>query len=87
MPACPARPNQQYVGKLKTAMFGGQGLVLAKLTGPGPVWLQSLPFSRLASRIFAAAPQRGGAKEEGSVLGGFAAGGVLGGMLDGDDSE
>ena len=77
----------QDVGKIKTAMFGGEGLFLAKLTGPGPVWLQSLPFSRLASRIFAAAPQRGGAKEEGSMLGGLAAGGLLGGLIGGDDSD
>jgi uncharacterized protein (TIGR00266 family) len=79
----------QYVGKVKTALFGGEGLFLAKMTGPGTVWLQSLPFSRLASRIFAAAPQRGGSKEEGSLLGGFAAGGVLGGIggLIGGDSE
>src|SRR6218665_2892501 len=75
----------QYVGKIKTALFGGEGLFLAKLTGPGEIWLQSLPFSRLASRIFAAAPQRGGSKEEGSLLGGFAAGGLLGGLLGGDD--
>jgi len=75
----------QYVGKIKTALFGGEGLFLAKLTGPGEVWLQSLPFSRLASRIFAAAPQMGGHKEEGSVLGGFGAGGLLGGILGGDD--
>jgi hypothetical protein len=60
----------QYVGKIKTALFGGEGLFFAKLTGPGTLWLQSLPFSRLASRVFAAAPQRGGSKEEGSVLGG-----------------
>jgi len=78
----------QYVGKIKTALFGGEGLFLAKMTGPGTVWLQSLPFSRLASRIFAAAPQRGGSREEGSVLGGFAAGGLLGGVLGGDgDSD
>ncbi|MBB5203672.1 uncharacterized protein (TIGR00266 family) [Inhella inkyongensis] len=75
----------QYVGKIKTALFGGEGLFLAKLTGPGDVWLQSLPFSRLASRIFAAAPQMGGSREEGSVLGGFGAGGLLGGVLGGDD--
>lgn len=75
----------QYVGKIKTALFGGEGLFLAKLTGPGEIWLQSLPFSRLASRIFAAAPQRGGSKEEGSVLGGFAGGGLLGSILGGDD--
>jgi uncharacterized protein (TIGR00266 family) len=73
----------QYVGKIKTALFGGEGLFLAKMTGPGTVWLQSLPFSRLASRIFAAAPQRGGSREEGSVLGGFAAGGLLGGAMGG----
>ncbi|MFO1271619.1 MAG: TIGR00266 family protein [Rubrivivax sp.] len=76
----------QYVGKIKTALFGGEGLFFAKLTGPGQVWLQSLPFSRLASRVFAAAPQMGGSKEEGSVLPGFAAGGgLLGGLLGGDD--
>jgi uncharacterized protein (TIGR00266 family) len=51
----------EYVGKIKTVMFGGEGLFLAKLTGAGTVWIQSLPFSRLASRIFAAAPPaRGG---------------------------
>ena len=75
----------QYVGKIKTALFGGEGLFFAKVTGPGTVWLQSLPFSRLASRVFAAAPQRGGSREEGSVLSGLAGGGVLGGILSGDD--
>jgi len=75
----------QYVGKVKTALFGGEGLFFAKVTGPGTVWLQSLPFSRLASRVFAAAPQRGGSREEGSLLPGFAAGGLLGGVLSGDD--
>jgi uncharacterized protein (TIGR00266 family) len=76
----------QYVGKIKTALFGGEGLFFAKVTGPGTVWMQSLPFSRLASRIFAAAPQNGGrGKEEGSILPGFAAGGLLGGLLGGDD--
>jgi uncharacterized protein (AIM24 family) len=55
----------QYVGKIKTALFGGEGLFFAKLTGPGTVWLQSLPFSRLASRVFAAAPQRGGGARRG----------------------
>jgi uncharacterized protein (TIGR00266 family) len=75
----------QYVGKIKTALFGGEGLFFAKLSGPGTVWLQSLPFSRLASRVFAAAPQRGGSREEGSVLGGLAGGGLLGGLLGGDD--
>jgi uncharacterized protein (TIGR00266 family) len=75
----------QFVGKVKTALFGGEGLFFARVTGPGTVWLQSLPFSRLASRVFAAAPQRGGSREEGSVLGGFAGGGVLGTVLGGDD--
>jgi uncharacterized protein (TIGR00266 family) len=77
----------QYVGKIKTALFGGEGVFFAKVTGPGTVWLQSLPFSRLASRVFAAAPQNGGSREEGSVLGGFggAAGGLLGAVLGGDD--
>ncbi len=76
----------QYVGKVKTALFGGEGLFFAKLSGPGTVWLQSLPFSRLASRVFAAAPQTGsGGKEEGSVLGGLVGGGLLGGILSGDN--
>ncbi|TCJ13436.1 TIGR00266 family protein [Parasulfuritortus cantonensis] len=70
----------QYVGKIKTALFGGEGLFLAKLTGPGKVWLQTLPFSRLANRIIAAAPQTGNRQVgEGSILGGF------GGLLDGDN--
>jgi uncharacterized protein (AIM24 family) len=77
----------QYVGKIKTALFGGEGLFFAKVTGPGTVWLQSLPFSRLASRVFAAAPQRGGAREEGSMLPGVIAGGLLGGILGGGDDE
>ena len=69
----------QYVGKLKSALFGGEGLFFATLKGPGTVWLQSLPFSRLASRIYAAAPQTGmGGREEGSLLGG------LGRMIGGD---
>ena len=77
----------QYVGKVKTALFGGEGLFLARVTGPGSVWVQSLPFSRLASRVFAAAPQRGGSREEGLILGGFAAGGLLGSVLGGDDND
>jgi uncharacterized protein (TIGR00266 family) len=76
----------QYVGKIKTALFGGEGLFFAKMTGPGTVWLQSLPFSRLASRVFAAAPQAGGgSREQGTLLGGVAAGGLLGGILGDDD--
>ncbi len=77
----------QYVGKIKTALFGGEGLFFAKVTGPGTVWLQSLPFSRLASRVFAAAPQRGGSREEGSVLGGLAVGGLLGSVFGGGEDE
>jgi len=68
----------QLVGGIKTALFGGEGLFYATLRGPGRIWLQSLPFSRLASRIYAAAPQTGhGGREEGSILGGL--GRVLGG--------
>lgn len=77
----------QYVGKIKTALFGGEGLFFAKLTGPGTVWLQSLPFSRLASRVFAAAPQTGGGRREEAALGGLAAGGVLGSLIGGDRDE
>ncbi len=75
----------QYVGKIKTALFGGEGLFFAKLTGPGTVWLQSLPFSRLASRVFAAAPQTGGGRSEESSLGGLgAAGSLIGDILGGN---
>ncbi|MFZ4758558.1 MAG: TIGR00266 family protein [Burkholderiaceae bacterium] len=59
----------EYVGKVKTALFGGEGLFFAVLRGPGRIWLQSLPFSRLASRVFAAAPQAGGAREQGGLAG------------------
>ena len=57
----------QTVSGVKTALFGGEGIFLASLTGPGTVWVQSIPFSRLASRIFAAAPvsQGGGGKNSG----------------------
>jgi uncharacterized protein (TIGR00266 family) len=59
----------QFVGKVKTALFGGEGIFFATLVGPGKVWLQSLPFSRLADRIYKAAPPTGGSrKEEGSIL-------------------
>jgi uncharacterized protein (TIGR00266 family) len=70
----------QFVGKIKTALFGGEGLFYAALTGPGRVWLQSLPLSRMADRIYKAAPAAGGTRQgEGSILGG------LGGILDGDN--
>jgi uncharacterized protein (TIGR00266 family) len=71
----------QYIGKIKSALFGGEGLFFATLRGPGRVWLQSLPLSRLANRIIAAVPRAGrGGREEGSILGG------LGNLLDGDNS-
>lgn len=63
----------EFVGNVKSALFGGEGFFFATLRGPGHVWLQSLPFSRLAGRIWESAPQAGGsAKGEGSVLGGLA---------------
>ena len=68
----------QFVGGIKTALFGGEGLFFATLRGPGTVWLQSLPFSRLASRIFAAAPPMGNG---GSGGGHGLAAGMLGGSL------
>ncbi len=70
----------QFVGGIKNTLFGGEGLFFVTLRGPGHVWLQSLPFSRLADNIVAAAPRAGGRRrEEGSILGG------LGGLLDGDN--
>jgi len=63
----------EFVGSIKSAIFGGEGFFFATLRGPGHVWLQSLPFSRLAGRIWQSAPQAGGQdKGEGSVLGGIA---------------
>jgi uncharacterized protein (TIGR00266 family) len=67
----------QMVSGIKTAFFGGEGLFFATLRGPGRVWLQSLPFSRLAGRILSAA-RPGGARDEGSVLGGVGLGSLLG---------
>jgi uncharacterized protein (TIGR00266 family) len=66
-------------GSIKSMIFGGEGVFFAELKGPGKVWLQSLPFSRLAGRIIANAGPLGG-REEGSILG------PLGGVLDGDNS-
>ncbi|MDM5305068.1 TIGR00266 family protein [Peribacillus frigoritolerans] len=63
--------NIETVKGVKTTLFGGEGLFFATLKGPGTVWVQSLPFSRLASRVFAAAPQNGGSSEEGSVARGL----------------
>ncbi len=65
-------------GGVKSVLFGGEGLFFARLTGPGKVWIQSLPFSRLAGRMLAAAGSRGGQNRgEGSVLGGL--GDLIGG--------
>ncbi len=66
----------QFVGGIKNTIFGGEGLFYATLTGPGKVWIQSIPISRLADRILQFS--RGSRKEEGSILGG------LGNLIDGD---
>ena len=63
--------NIEMVKGVKTALFGGEGLFFATLRGPGSVWIQSLPFSRLASRVFAAAPQAGGSSKGEGGIGGF----------------
>lgn len=69
----------EFVGGIRNSIFGGEGLFYATLTGPGIVYVQSLPFSRLANRILQAAPQGGGKdKGEGSILGG------LGDVISGD---
>src|SRR5438132_9020819 len=68
----------EYVGRIKSALFGGEGLFFATLRGPGRIWLQSLPLSRMARRIVAAAPPLGHRREEGSVLG------TIGDILSGD---
>jgi len=71
--------GEGFIMQIKNTLFGGEGLFFATLTGPGRVWCQSIPFSRLAGRIVAAAPRLGsGGKEERSILGG------LGRMLSGD---
>jgi uncharacterized protein (AIM24 family) len=70
----------QFVGGVKSALFGGEGLFFATLRGPGRVWLQSLPLSRMADRIvMASRVAGGGGREEGSLLGG------LGSLIDGDN--
>lgn len=66
----------QFIGGIKNSIFGGEGLFFATLRGPGRVWLQSLPISRLASRVLTYATTN--RKEEGSILG------SLGNLLDGD---
>ena len=70
----------EFVGGIKNTIFGGEGLFFATLRGPGVVYIQSLPFSRLAGKVWAAAPKGGGKdKGEGSILG------TLGDILDGDN--
>lgn len=69
----------QFAGDIKSALFGGEGLALATLTGPGSVWLQSLPFSRLADRIYSAGRGGGKGKGEGSVLPNIGVGTLFGG--------
>jgi uncharacterized protein (TIGR00266 family) len=70
----------EFIGGIKNSIFGGEGLFYATLRGPGTVYIQSLPFSRLADRIIASAPKAGGSsRDEGSLLGG------LGNLLDGDN--
>lgn len=63
--------NIEMVKGVKTALFGGEGLFFATLRGPGSVWIQSLPFSRLASRVFSAAPGAGGGSKDEGGIGGF----------------
>lgn len=71
----------QFIGGFKNALFGGEGVFLAKMTGPGKVYLQSLPFSRLADRIIAAA----GREQKGEKRGAAGIGGnIIGGLLSGD---
>ena len=71
----------QFVGGFKNALFGGEGLFLTTLTGPGEVYLQSLPFSRLADRIYAASRFKNVGERRGAAgLGG----GLLGGLISGD---
>lgn len=70
----------EFIGGIKNTIFGGEGMFYATLRGPGTVYIQSLPFSRLADRIIASAPKAGGnGREEGSLLGG------IGRLLDGDN--
>ena len=74
----------EMVPGVKTALFGGEGLFFARLRGPGRVLLQTLPFSRLADRIIAAAPQLRGSEGVGRIGAASIIGGVLGSMIDGD---
>jgi len=68
-----------FKGNTINTLFGGEGLFFGTLRGPGKVWIQSLPFSRLADKIISSAPKMGGKRKgEGSILGG------LGDILDGN---
>lgn len=67
----------EFVGGIKNTIFGGEGLFFATLKGPGTVYIQSLPFSRLAGRVLASLPRGGKDKGEGSILGGL--GDIIGG--------
>jgi uncharacterized protein (TIGR00266 family) len=69
----------QFAANIKTALFGGEGLALATLTGPGTVWLQSLPFSRMADSIISASKLGQGNRDEGSVIGKVGIGTLFGG--------
>jgi uncharacterized protein (TIGR00266 family) len=69
----------QFAANIKTALFGGEGLALATLIGPGTVWLQSLPFSRLADSVISASKLGSGGKDEGSVIGKIGIGNFFGG--------
>jgi uncharacterized protein (TIGR00266 family) len=71
----------ETVPGIKTALFGGEGLFLARLRGPGRVLLQTMPFSRLADRIIAAAPQLQGRSAIGGGVAGLGAAGILGGLM------
>jgi uncharacterized protein (TIGR00266 family) len=68
----------QFVGNVKSAIFGGEGLFFATLKGPGTIWLQSLPFSRLADRMISAGRIGGKNKGEGGLVGGIGLGDIFG---------
>jgi uncharacterized protein (TIGR00266 family) len=70
----------EFVGGIKNTLFGGEGMFFATLKGPGIVYIQSLPFSRLAGRIIASLPRSGNSKGEGSILG------SIGDLFDGDNN-
>jgi uncharacterized protein (AIM24 family) len=69
----------KFIGGFKNSLFGGEGLFYAHLTGPGLVYLQSVPFSRLADRIVSASRVGGGREESRGI------GGILGGFISGNE--